>query len=53
VSTPLRWEEVTPDLDPGYFTMEVVLDRVGRHGDLFAPVLASKQRIDRALDALR
>jgi bifunctional non-homologous end joining protein LigD len=53
VSTPLRWEEVTDDLDPKDFTMEVVRRRLERHGDLFEPVLTSRQRIDRALDALR
>ena len=26
VSTPLRWDEVVPDLDPGSFTMAAVLD---------------------------
>jgi len=53
VSTPLRWDEVNDDLDPASFTIEVVLDRVRRYGDLFAGVLAKKQRIDRALNALR
>jgi bifunctional non-homologous end joining protein LigD len=53
VSTPLRWDEVTADLDPRDFTMEVVRDRIDRHGDLFEPVLKRRQRIDRALDALR
>jgi bifunctional non-homologous end joining protein LigD len=53
VSTPLRWEEVTEDLDPAAFTMEVVLGRVERDGDLFEPVLTTRQRLDRALAALR
>jgi bifunctional non-homologous end joining protein LigD len=53
VSAPLRWDEVTEELDPTDFTMEVVLRRVERRGDLFDPVLHGKQRIDRALDALR
>jgi bifunctional non-homologous end joining protein LigD len=52
VSTPLRWEELTPDLDPEAFTMEAVLERVRRDGDLYAGVLTTKQRIDKALDAL-
>lgn len=38
VSTPLRWEELTPDVRPRDFTMEVALARVAEHGDLFAPV---------------
>ena len=39
VSTPLRWEELTPDVRPRDFTMAVALDRLARLGDLFAPVL--------------
>jgi bifunctional non-homologous end joining protein LigD len=53
VSTPLRWDEVVPALDPSAFTMEAVLDRVARHGDLFAGVLAGKQSLTKALRALR
>ena len=52
VSTPLRWEELTPDLDHEAFTMDVVLERVRREGDLYAGLLTTKQRIDKALDAL-
>jgi DNA ligase D-like protein (predicted polymerase) len=39
VSTPLRWDEVTPSLEPKSFTRAAVLERLARHGDLFAPVL--------------
>jgi len=53
VSTPLRWDEVNESLDPARFTMDVVLGRVRKHGDLFAGVLTTKQRIDKALNALR
>ena len=53
VSTPLRWEEVAPSLDPVAFTMETVLDRVARHGDLFAGVLRGRQSLTKALSALR
>jgi bifunctional non-homologous end joining protein LigD len=51
VSTPLRWEEVNETLDPLSFTMEAVLDRVRRHGDLFEGVLTTKQRLTDALKA--
>ena len=53
VSTPLRWSEVKAGLDPAAFTMDVALGRIERHGDLFAGVLTTKQRLDRALKALR
>jgi bifunctional non-homologous end joining protein LigD len=53
VSTPLRWDEVVPELDFTAFTMEAVLDRVARDGDLFAGVLQGKQSLTKALRALR
>jgi bifunctional non-homologous end joining protein LigD len=53
VSTPLRWEEVVPGLDFTAFTMEAVLDRVARDGDLYAGVLQGKQSLTKALRALR
>jgi bifunctional non-homologous end joining protein LigD len=53
VSTPLRWDEVNDDLDPAAFTMEVVLDRIQRYGDVFEGVLKTRQRLDKALAALR
>ncbi len=52
VSTPLRWDEVDEKLDPLSFTMDAVLDRVRRHGDLFEGVLTTKQRLTEALKAL-
>ena len=52
VSTPLRWEEVTPDLDPGAFTMAVVLDRIDRLGDLAEPLLTTRQSLRKALSRL-
>jgi bifunctional non-homologous end joining protein LigD len=39
VSTPLRWDELDETVVPQRFTMAVALERVERHGDLFAPVL--------------
>jgi bifunctional non-homologous end joining protein LigD len=52
VSTPLHWDELTDDLDPRDFTMEVVLQRVARHGDIFEPVLKTKQSLGEALRAV-
>jgi len=45
VSTPLRWDELVGDLDPAAFTMEVVLERIERLGDLAEPLLRSTQRL--------
>jgi bifunctional non-homologous end joining protein LigD len=53
VSTPLRWEEVDGSLDATTFTMQVVLERIRRHGDLFEGVLTTRQRLEPALRALR
>ena len=53
VSTPLRWDEVNEKLDPAAFTMDVVLERIRKHGDLFEGVLTTRQRLDKALNALR
>jgi bifunctional non-homologous end joining protein LigD len=53
VSTPLRWDEVTEELDPLDFTTEVVLGRVERDGDLFEDVLTTRQSLGRALREIR
>jgi bifunctional non-homologous end joining protein LigD len=53
VSTPLRWDEVKEGLDTAAFTMDVVLERVAREGDLFARVLEGGQFLGAALRALR
>jgi bifunctional non-homologous end joining protein LigD len=53
VSTPLHWDELTEDVTPRDFTMQVALERVERHGDLFEPVLSGRQALGPALRALR
>ena len=53
VSTPLEWAELTEDVRPRDFTMEVALQRVAEHGDLFAPVLHGSQQLGPALKELR
>jgi bifunctional non-homologous end joining protein LigD len=45
VATPLAWDELTPDLDPAAFTMETVLERISRLGDLAQPLLSLRQRL--------
>jgi bifunctional non-homologous end joining protein LigD len=52
VSTPLRWEEVDSSLDPAGFTMDAVLERVARVGDLYEGVLSTRQSLGAALRKL-
>jgi len=52
VSTPLRWEELTPEVRPRDFTMEVALARVAEHGDLFGSVLEAPRPLAAAALAL-
>jgi bifunctional non-homologous end joining protein LigD len=53
VSTPLRWEELTERVRPRDFGRREALDRVAKHGDLFAPVLKGGQALAPALRQLR
>jgi len=53
VSTPLRWDEVNEKLNPSIYTMEVVLDRVSRFGDLYEDVLKTRQSLSKALRAIK
>src|SRR5262249_12292874 len=52
VSTPLSWDEVDGQLNPSIYTMPVVLERVRQLGDVYAPVLTTRQSLSRALRAL-
>jgi bifunctional non-homologous end joining protein LigD len=45
VSTPITWSEVTRKLDPSAFTIRTVPKRVGKLGDLLAPLLAPSQEL--------
>ena len=53
VSTPLRWEELTPDLRPEQFTIKNVPDRVTQLGDLWRPVLEKSVDLEKCLTRLR
>src|SRR4051794_40857610 len=52
VSTPLQWDELTSDVRPRDFTMEVARERIGRHGDLFEPVLTDPRPLSAAAKKL-
>lgn len=39
VSTPLLWEELTPDLRPESFNIVNTIDRLNQYGDLWLPIL--------------
>ncbi len=45
VSTPLRWDELTDDLDLRAFTMDTVPDRVAEVGDLWAEAMRRPNRL--------
>jgi bifunctional non-homologous end joining protein LigD len=48
VSTPLRWDELDESLDPAAFSLDAVLARVDRYGDLAEPLLRGGQRLGKA-----
>jgi bifunctional non-homologous end joining protein LigD len=52
VSTPISWDEVSFSLDPAWFTMFTVPERVQRHGDPMASLLEQRPDVARAVQAL-
>ena len=53
VSTPLRWTELTDELDPKDFTIETVPPRLARLGDLWAAEMKKKNSLAALKKALR
>jgi len=47
VSTPLRWSEVKPGLDPRQLNLKTMSQRLREMGDLFAPALTQGVRLPR------
>ncbi len=52
VSTPLKWSEVKQGLDPADFTIETVLKRFKKVGDLFQPILGQGIDLKKVLEAI-
>lgn len=52
VSAPLEWSELKGKLSPQDFTMRTMSRRLSRKGDLFAPVLGHRQRLESAFTEL-
>jgi bifunctional non-homologous end joining protein LigD len=46
VSTPLSWDEIKEGLDPKAFTMDAVIERVGRVGDLWGDGMKRPNSLD-------
>lgn len=52
ISTPLHWDEVTPNLKPTDFTIKNMQKRLDQVGDLWKPVLGKGVDISKILRAL-
>lgn len=53
VSTPLEWKEVKHGLRPENFTIENILERVKKKGDLFKPVMTGSTNLVQVLKKLK
>ena len=53
VSTPLKWNEVKPGLDPSEFTIRTVRKRLDKVGDLWQPVLSGSIDLVKCLERLQ
>jgi len=53
VSTPLKWSEVTPKLDPKDYTIKTLSKRLDKVGDLWKPVLGKGIDMQKAIKNLQ
>ncbi|HMK07024.1 MAG TPA: DNA ligase D, partial [Flavobacterium sp.] len=51
VSTPLEWEEVNEDLSPSQFTINNILERIEKKGDLWKPVIGKGVNLEKIITA--
>ena len=51
VSTPLEWEEVNEDLSPSQFTINNILERIEKKGDLWKPVIGKGVNLEKIIAA--
>lgn len=49
VSTPVGWEELTAELDPRDFTIDSVMERFTRKGDIWGPAMKRKNSLRKLL----
>jgi bifunctional non-homologous end joining protein LigD len=52
VSAPLEWKEVKPGLTPYQFTIDTMLKRIQKKGDLFSGILGKGIDLKKCLDEL-
>lgn len=52
VSTPLTWDEVVPELDPGAFTIRTVPERLATMGDPMAALLRDRPDMGAVMERL-
>ncbi|MTI60204.1 MAG: DNA polymerase domain-containing protein [Firmicutes bacterium] len=45
ISTPLNWDELTPELSPEQFTLANIANRLKKKGDLWSDILQIKQSL--------
>jgi bifunctional non-homologous end joining protein LigD len=53
VSTPLKWSEVKPGLDPAKFTIHTIFARLKKYGDLWQGILKDRVDLNKSIKCLQ